>query len=79
VPLHVLRSMPASDLALYQQYSARRMFPGRRVEMLLAQVSMVLAQVNGNKATLEDFLFDPRDPAAEAQKRQRELDDFFNS
>ena len=35
------------------------MFPGRRVEKLLAQVSMVLAKVNGNKAKLSDFLFDP--------------------
>ena len=35
------------------------MLPGRRMEMLLAQVSMVLAQVHGNKAKLSDFLFDP--------------------
>lgn len=59
VPLHLLRDMPASDLALYRRHSARRMLPGRRVEMLLAQVSMVLAQVNGNKARLADYLFDP--------------------
>ena len=51
--------MTAADLALYQRYTARRMFPGRRIEKLLAQVSMVLAQVNGHKARLSDYLFDP--------------------
>ena len=59
VPLAQLRSMSAADLALYQRYTARRMFPGRRIEKLLAQVSMVLAQVNGHKARLADYLFDP--------------------
>jgi hypothetical protein len=61
VPLGQLRSMTAADLALYQRYTARRMFPGRRIEKLLAQVSMVLAQVNGHKARLADYLFDPPD------------------
>jgi hypothetical protein len=68
VPLHWLRSMTQRDLALYQRHTARRMFPGRRVEMLLAQVSMVLAQVNGQKdVRLSSFLFDPpEDPEDDA-------------
>lgn len=33
----------------------------RRLELLLAQLTSVLAQVNGNKHTTQDFdLFDPR-------------------
>lgn len=60
MPLHQLRGMPLKDLHQYQRYTARRMFPGRRLELLLAQVSMVLAQVNGNKdVRLSNFLFDP--------------------
>jgi hypothetical protein len=60
VPLHLLRGMPLADLQLYQRYTSRRGFPGRRVELLLAQVALVLAQVNGNKdLTLRQFLFDP--------------------
>lgn len=52
--------MPLEDLQAYQAYTTRRMFPGRRMELLLAQVSMVLAQVKGNKeARLASFLFDP--------------------
>jgi hypothetical protein len=58
VPLHHLRGMPQQDLYLYQNYTARRRFPSRRIELLLAQVSMVLAQVHGNKARLSDWLFD---------------------
>jgi len=72
--------MPAADLHLYRQYTERRGFPGRRIEQLLAQVSLVLAKVNGNEhLSLQDFLFDPQDPADLAQKRQRELDEFFNT
>lgn len=72
--------MPLADLSIYQRYTERRGFPGRRLEQLLAQVSLVLAQVNGNEhLSLSDFLFDPQDPADLAQKRQRELDEFFNS
>ena len=52
--------MTLDDLQLYRRYTARRSFPGRRVELLLAQVALVLAQVNGGKQlTLRDFLFDP--------------------
>ncbi len=60
MPLHQLRGLSLADLRLYQRYTARRSFPGRRVELLLAQVALVLAQVNGNKdVTLRQFLFDP--------------------
>lgn len=52
--------MPLADLQLYQRYTARRGFPGRRVELLLAQVALVLAQVNGGKnLSLRDFMFEP--------------------
>lgn len=54
--------MPMRDLHLYQRYTARRGFPARRIELLLAQVALVLSRVNGNRhAELDDFLMDPRD------------------
>ena len=66
MPLHELRGMTLDDLQLYRRYTARRSFPGRRVELLLAQVALVLAQVNGSKdATLRQFLFDPPPEADE--------------
>lgn len=71
--------MPLGDLDLYRQYTARRGFPGRRIEQLLAQVALVLAQVNGAKGlSLADFLFDPPDPEAQARQRERDMRDFFN-
>lgn len=70
--------MPLSDLLLYQDYAARRRWPGRRVELLLAQVSMVLARVNGNDASLQDFLFDPVDPAVNEARRDRDMAEFFS-
>lgn len=79
MPLHQLRGMPLSDLALYQRYTDRRMFPSRRVEKLLAQIPMVMAQLKGQTPRLSDFLFDPRDEAADQARRQREMDEFFNS
>jgi hypothetical protein len=76
VPLHWLRSMPMDDLRLYQRYTARRSFPGRRIELLLAQVALVLARVNGNENTyIQDFLFDPQEPEDPAQ---RDLSGFFD-
>lgn len=52
--------MPIEDLQLYQRYTAYRKRPGRRLELLLAQIPMVLAQVNGQKdVRLDQFLFDP--------------------
>lgn len=61
--------MPLADLQLYQRYTARRRFPSRRLELLLAQVALVLAQVNGNKdLNLTDFLFDPPPEVDEPQE-----------
>lgn len=52
--------MPLADLHLYQIDTARRGFPGRRLELLLAQVALVLAQVNGVKdLKLKDFMVNP--------------------
>jgi hypothetical protein len=79
VPLHELRAMPVSDLAIYRRYTARRGFPGRRLELLLAQVSSVLAQVNGNRdARVEHFLFDPVDPEAAEAQRLSDLRELFS-
>ena len=76
MPLHLLRGMPLADLQLYQRYTARRGFPGRRVELLLAQVALVLASVNGNHdAELADFLFDPAEPDT---PDSRDLGGFFD-
>lgn len=76
MPLHLLRGMPLADLQLYQRYTARRGFPGRRVELLLAQVALVLTRVNGNEdAEIADFLFDPQEPEDPAQ---RDLRGFFD-
>ncbi len=62
VPLDVLRDMSASDLTLYQQFTAKRGFPGRRVELLLAQLGQIMAQTMGGakNTKLSDFLFDPQ-------------------
>jgi hypothetical protein len=73
MPAHQLAaSLPSRELALYQQYAIKRMLPGRRMEMHMAQICSVLAQVNGNKDVgTMDFLFDPEDdsiPDLEATK-----------
>jgi hypothetical protein len=66
VPLSELREMSANDLGLYQQYTARRKFPGRRIELIMAQACMMIAQRGGDKnAKLQDFLFDPPEPQTE--------------
>ena len=67
-PLHHLRAMPVADLALYQRYTQARGFPGRRQELLLAQVPYVQALTQGAKnLSLSDFLMDPpTSPAAAA-------------
>lgn len=76
MPLHWLRGMPVDDLQLYQRYTARRGFPGRRVELLLAQVALVLARVNGNQdADISDFLMDPPE---DDDPGRRDLSGFFD-
>lgn len=55
--------MPEADLRLYQVYATYRMLPTRRMEMHMAQLTRVLAQVHGNKEVMNaDFLFDTRAP-----------------
>ena len=52
--------MPLSDLLTYRRYTERRRLPSRRIEKLLAQISLVLCQVHGAKdARLSMFMFDP--------------------
>lgn len=52
--------LPERDYWLYHQYALKRSLPSRRMELYLAQISLVLAKVNGNKdSVLSDFLFDP--------------------
>ncbi len=52
--------MPEWQFQQWQHYAARKMLPSRRLELYLAQIACVLAQVNGSKnAQLTDFLFDP--------------------
>ena len=69
VPISELRKMSADDLTLYRAYTAKRMFPSRRAELLMAQASMLIAKTMGGakNVTLQDFLFDPVEekPAAE--------------
>lgn len=57
------RVMTKRELERWRLYAGRRMLPGRRVELLLAQIAMLIAQtMGGNKeARLTDFLFDPMD------------------
>jgi len=65
VPIDTLRTMSAVDLELYQQYTAKRMFPGRRVELLLAQIAHAVAVTMGGATNtkLSDYLFDPEPEA----------------
>lgn len=57
--------MPEWQFQQWQHYAARKMLPSRRLELYLAQIASVLAQVNGAKnAQLTDFLFDPPEPEA---------------
>jgi len=51
----------------YQHYAAKWMLPTRRLQMQMAQIAHVSAQVAGNKAQLSDFLFDPVDEEIEPE------------
>lgn len=75
VPIHELaHRMPEADFTLYQVYASKRMLPMRRIEMHLAQLTAVLAQVNGKDRTTADFLFDlqnsSEEPATADQAQQ---------
>lgn len=48
------------ELKQWAAYSRKYILPTRRRDLYLAQVSMILAKVNGAKdVSLEDFMFDP--------------------
>ncbi len=53
--------MPYRDLVLYEVYAAKHLLPGRKSELLLAQLARLVAQTMGGvkDTTLQDFLFDP--------------------
>ena len=58
----------------YQRHAVRRMLPTRRIELQLAQLAMLLCQVNGNKdVKLRDFLFEP-----DAEVTEDEMHEFFD-
>lgn len=57
MPLAAIGQMPEAELGLWMR-RGKPLWP-RRLEILLAQVTSVLAQVNGNKVAISDFdLFD---------------------
>jgi hypothetical protein len=55
------RAMSERELQRWGQYVQRRMLPWRRMELLLAQIALVVAKTMGGAkdAALDDFLFDP--------------------
>jgi len=55
--------MGGVEFYLWQRYASRRMLPWRRMELLLAQVSLIVSRVMGGNtdARLSDYLFDPPD------------------
>jgi hypothetical protein len=61
VPLHELGSMPERVLKLYHAYGEQRGFPIRRLELYMAQLTLVVAKTFGGakNAKLTDFLLDP--------------------
>jgi len=76
IPAHELAlRLPESEFVMYQAYAAKRMLPTRRMEMHLAQLTRVLANVHGNDMTTADYLFDARD--LEAPATAEEAQAFF--
>lgn len=61
LPGDLARRLPEADFTLLQVYAAKKMLPSRRIEMYLAQLTSVLAQVNGGECTTSDFLLDPEE------------------
>lgn len=59
MPLSAIGSMTEYEFGLWQR-RGKPLWP-RRMELMLAQLTSMLAQVNGNNHTLRDVdLFDPR-------------------
>ncbi len=77
MPFHRLAAvLPERDFLLYQKYAEKRALPLRRIELHLAQICSVMAQLQGNKnSTLSDFLFDP---VEEEELDGDDLLDFFD-
>lgn len=62
LPHQLAAAIPERDFLLLQHYAAKRMLPMRRLELHLAQLSLLVATAHGAKdKTLSDFLFDPVD------------------
>lgn len=59
--------MSEREFQLWRRFAARFGMPSRRIELHLAQISLLIARTMGNarNARLKDFLFDPSDPADE--------------
>jgi hypothetical protein len=72
--------MTEGEFADWQTYAAHRMLPFRRLQMQLAQVALVIAQVNGAKdLRLKDFLFDPEPELGAAEEMTADEEaDFFD-
>lgn len=57
MPLHEVRKLPQSDLHQYLLYAERHGLPRARIELLLAQLPQVMAEVQGIKGTkVSDFM-----------------------
>lgn len=68
--------MPLRELALYQQYAAKRLLPARRQSFQLAKVAMLIDQTMGGakNVKLADYLFEAVD---EIEIPEDEAADFF--
>jgi hypothetical protein len=61
----------------YQHFAKKWMLPTRRLELLLAQVSLTTAQANGaTNATLAEYLFDPEEDTSTGDDLE-DAKDFF--
>lgn len=71
--------LPESEFKDWQRYAARRMLPGRRVEMYLAQIALQVALMRGvQNVDLSDFMFDPIDADGEDEPTAEEEAAFFD-
>lgn len=63
----MVQSMTQDELDHWALYARKKLFPQRRLELLLAQVSYWIATSMGGakEVSIEDFLFDPKDQADE--------------
>ncbi len=73
------RVLPESEFRSWQRYAARRMLPGRRIEMQLARIALEIALSRGvQNVALSDFLFDPVDGDGEDEATAEEEAAFFD-